>query len=110
MRPPAQPKSWTATTANITAWSTAGLEWAVHEEDEVLLLQETRLSRKQIKGARGKAASHGFDTVFAPAMPSTCGGQNKGGVGVMVKHPRKVKQIFPQGENPHFDKGRWIHA
>eukprot|EP00972_Heterocapsa_arctica_P082588 12169180-Heterocapsa_arctica.AAC.1 len=28
----------------------------------------------------------------------------------MVKHPRKVKQVFPQGENPHFEKGRWIHA
>eukprot|EP00972_Heterocapsa_arctica_P005853 863766-Heterocapsa_arctica.AAC.1 len=43
-------------------------------------------------------------------MGSTRGGQNLGGVGVMVKRPRKVKQIFPQGENPHFDKGRWIHA
>eukprot|EP00972_Heterocapsa_arctica_P032453 4781019-Heterocapsa_arctica.AAC.1 len=38
-------------------------------------------------------------------MNSTRGGQNLGGVGVLVRHPRKVKQIFPQGENPHFDKG-----
>eukprot|EP00972_Heterocapsa_arctica_P004299 639368-Heterocapsa_arctica.AAC.1 len=28
----------------------------------------------------------------------------------MVKHPRKVKQIFPTEETKHFDKGRWIQA
>eukprot|EP00972_Heterocapsa_arctica_P084551 12456200-Heterocapsa_arctica.AAC.1 len=33
-----------------------------------------------------------------------------GGVGVMVKQPRKVKHIFPSGDTKHFDKGRWIHA
>eukprot|EP00972_Heterocapsa_arctica_P098814 14579890-Heterocapsa_arctica.AAC.1 len=61
MKAPIQHKKWTAMTANITAWSTAGLEWAVHEEDEIILLQETRLSRKQIKGAKGKASSQGLD-------------------------------------------------
>jgi hypothetical protein len=109
-RLPTVGKVWTCLTANITAWSSAGLQWAVHEDDDALLLQETRLSRKQIRGAKGAATGKGYDAVFAPAMPSTCGGQNKGGVGVMVKHPRKVKQIFPEGENPHFEKGRWIHA
>eukprot|EP00972_Heterocapsa_arctica_P068584 10133403-Heterocapsa_arctica.AAC.1 len=43
-------------------------------------------------------------------MGSVLKGQNLGGVGVMVKHPRNVKQIFPTGETKHFDKGRWIHA
>eukprot|EP00972_Heterocapsa_arctica_P050218 7386654-Heterocapsa_arctica.AAC.1 len=75
-----------------------------------MLLQETRLSRKQVRGAKSSASRQGYNAVFAPAMNSTRGGQNLGGVGILVRHPRKVKQIFPQGENPHFDKGRWIHA
>eukprot|EP00972_Heterocapsa_arctica_P036056 5306286-Heterocapsa_arctica.AAC.1 len=28
----------------------------------------------------------------------------------MVKHPRKVREIFPVAKNVHFTKGRWIHA
>eukprot|EP00972_Heterocapsa_arctica_P072929 10770044-Heterocapsa_arctica.AAC.1 len=52
----------------------------------------------------------GMSAVFAPAMGSTMKGQNSGGVGVMVKYPRKVKQIFPTGDTTHFDKGRWTHA
>eukprot|EP00972_Heterocapsa_arctica_P103238 15213911-Heterocapsa_arctica.AAC.1 len=30
---PAKGKSWTSLSANITSWSTAGLEWAAHEDD-----------------------------------------------------------------------------
>eukprot|EP00972_Heterocapsa_arctica_P082203 12116253-Heterocapsa_arctica.AAC.1 len=43
-------------------------------------------------------------------MGSVLKGQTMGGVGVMVKHPREVKQILPTGETTHFDKGRRIHA
>eukprot|EP00972_Heterocapsa_arctica_P007967 1164297-Heterocapsa_arctica.AAC.1 len=43
-------------------------------------------------------------------MGSILKGRSLGGVGIMVKHPRKVKPIFPSGEAKHFDKGRWIHA
>eukprot|EP00972_Heterocapsa_arctica_P103527 15257512-Heterocapsa_arctica.AAC.1 len=28
----------------------------------------------------------------------------------MVKHPRKVRQIFPTMKCEHFSTGRWIHA
>eukprot|EP00972_Heterocapsa_arctica_P010772 1579096-Heterocapsa_arctica.AAC.1 len=28
----------------------------------------------------------------------------------MVKHPRKVREIFPPIKCEHFTKGRWIHA
>jgi hypothetical protein len=44
-------KVWSAITANITSWNTSGLAWAVHRKDEVIMLQETRLSKKQIRGA-----------------------------------------------------------
>eukprot|EP00972_Heterocapsa_arctica_P010320 1516782-Heterocapsa_arctica.AAC.1 len=58
-------------------------------------------------GAKGAATKQGFDAVFAPAMGSVPKGQNLGGVGIMVKNPRKVKQIYPSGETKHFDKGWW---
>eukprot|EP00972_Heterocapsa_arctica_P019413 2864591-Heterocapsa_arctica.AAC.1 len=28
----------------------------------------------------------------------------------MVKHPRKVREIFPVTKCEHFNKGRWTHA
>eukprot|EP00972_Heterocapsa_arctica_P026815 3946016-Heterocapsa_arctica.AAC.1 len=53
----------------------------------------------------------GRRAVFGPAVASTRNGQNIGGVWVMVKHPRKVRQIFPLGKcGNFFSKGRWIHA
>jgi hypothetical protein len=103
-------KTWTAITANITSWNTSGLAWAVHRKDEILMLQETRLAKKQIRGAKSAASRQGFHAVFAPAMKSIHKGQNLGGVGVMVKEPRKVKQVFPPEGTTHFEKGRWIHA
>eukprot|EP00972_Heterocapsa_arctica_P005462 806496-Heterocapsa_arctica.AAC.1 len=75
-----------------------------------MLLQETRLSRKQIRGAKSVAHKQGLSAVFAPAVGSILKGQSLGGVGVMVKHSRKVRQIFTTGETTHFEKGRWIHA
>ena len=98
-------KDWSAITANITSWNTSGLAWAVHRKDEVIMLQETRLSKKQIRGAKSAANRQGFHAVFAPAMHSAHKGQNLGGVGVMVKQPRKVKQIFPAEGTTHFEKG-----
>ena len=116
-RIPAQPeqdkkkeKTWTAITANITSWNTSGLAWAVHRKDDILMLQETRLAKKQIRGAKSAASRQGFHAVFAPAMKSIHKGLNLGGVGVMVREPRKVKQVFPPVGTTHFEKGRWIHA
>eukprot|EP00972_Heterocapsa_arctica_P053529 7883570-Heterocapsa_arctica.AAC.1 len=65
----------------MTAWSTSGLAWGAHEKDDVLLLQETRLAMKQVRGAKSAATRQGFDAVVAPSMGSTCRGQNLGGVG-----------------------------
>eukprot|EP00972_Heterocapsa_arctica_P058670 8650665-Heterocapsa_arctica.AAC.2 len=63
-----QEKTWTGLTANITAWKSSGLAWAVHEKDDFILLQETRLARKQVRRAKGAATKQGYDAVFAPAM------------------------------------------
>eukprot|EP00972_Heterocapsa_arctica_P053266 7844267-Heterocapsa_arctica.AAC.1 len=52
----------------------------------------------------------GRSAVFRPAMASTRNDLNIGGVGVMVKHPRQVREIFPTMKSEHFTKGRWIHA
>eukprot|EP00972_Heterocapsa_arctica_P078539 11582739-Heterocapsa_arctica.AAC.1 len=75
-----------------------------------MLLQETKLLKNQIRGAKSQADKMGRSAVFRPAMASTRNGLNIGGVGVMVKHPRKVREIFPAAKNEHFTKGRWIHA
>eukprot|EP00972_Heterocapsa_arctica_P045081 6655425-Heterocapsa_arctica.AAC.1 len=75
-----------------------------------MLLQETKLPNKQIRGAKSAAHKMGRSAVFRPAVASTRNGLNIGGVGVMVEHPRKVKQIFPTMKCEHFSKGRWIHA
>eukprot|EP00972_Heterocapsa_arctica_P001103 154402-Heterocapsa_arctica.AAC.1 len=50
-----QEKTWTGLTANITAWNSSGLAWAIHEKDDFIMLQETRLSRKQVRGAKSVA-------------------------------------------------------
>eukprot|EP00972_Heterocapsa_arctica_P017072 2524166-Heterocapsa_arctica.AAC.1 len=75
-----------------------------------MLLQETKLLKSLIRGAKGQANRKGRSAVFRPAMASTRNGLNIGGVGVMVKHPRKVREIFPPTKCEHFTKGRWIHA
>eukprot|EP00972_Heterocapsa_arctica_P105088 15484515-Heterocapsa_arctica.AAC.1 len=46
----------------------------------------------------------GRSAVFRPAMASTRNGLNIGGVGVMVKHPRKVREIFPTMKCEHFTR------
>eukprot|EP00972_Heterocapsa_arctica_P024128 3556071-Heterocapsa_arctica.AAC.1 len=56
-----QEKTWSGLAANITAWNSSGLAWAVHEKDDFILLQETRLSRKQFRGAKSAATKQGFD-------------------------------------------------
>eukprot|EP00972_Heterocapsa_arctica_P010727 1573454-Heterocapsa_arctica.AAC.1 len=75
-----------------------------------MLLQETKLPKSQIRGAKSQANRQGRSAVFRPAVASTQKGLNIGGVGVMVKHPRKVREISPPTKCEHFTKGRWIHA
>eukprot|EP00972_Heterocapsa_arctica_P105004 15472797-Heterocapsa_arctica.AAC.1 len=77
---------------------------------EFMLLQETRLLKGQICGAKSAAHKMQKSAVFGPAVASTKKGQNLGGVGVMVKHSRKVRQIHPVEKCEHFSKGRWTHA
>eukprot|EP00972_Heterocapsa_arctica_P061614 9087308-Heterocapsa_arctica.AAC.1 len=109
-KPGQEEKQWSGVTANITSWNTSGLAWAVREETEFVLLQETKLVKKQTRGAKSAAHRMGRSVVFNPAVASTKKGINIGGVGIMVKHPRKVRQIMPHKEQEHFSKGRWIHA
>eukprot|EP00972_Heterocapsa_arctica_P048287 7120881-Heterocapsa_arctica.AAC.1 len=70
-----------------------------------MLLQETKLLKGQVRGAKSAAHKMERSAVFGPAVASTRNGQNIGGVGVMVKHPRKVRQIHPSGKCEHFSKG-----
>ncbi len=72
-----QEKTWSGLTANITAWNTSGLAWAVHQKEDFILLQETRLSKKHIRGAKSVATRQGLSAVFAPAVASVLKGQSR---------------------------------
>ncbi len=98
-RIPGHDKTWSGITANLTSWKTGGVEWAIHQEYKFILIQETRLSKKQARGAKSAAHSKGNSAVFAPPIGSDRKDQNHGGVGVMVQYPRKVKHIPPPGQS-----------
>ena len=91
-------------TANVGSWRTME-EWILKRSEDVILLQETRLTATSLPAARAAAARAGWQGAWGAAAPSTHGPAS-GGLAVLCRSPRRCQAVPHAGEHAE----RWLHA
>ena len=85
--------------ANITQWSTAFVEWLYHSPVELLLIQEHHLEENAVEQAGLQAVRKGWQPLLMAAAQSKKGGTH-GGVGILFREHMSVhhhQQFMKEG-------------
>ena len=91
-------------TANLGSWRTMRT-WTESRSEDVLLLQETRVTERSIAPSQASATRAGWNSVWLPAEPNQHGPAS-GGLAILCRAPRRVQQISHTGSHAN----RWCHA
>ena len=93
--------------ANITSWGGKGADWALARDEEILLLQETRVTAEKMETTvRAASREAGRSAILRASQTTVKGKTSSGGLGVMVKGGLCVKNVHHVGLE-HYDKHRW---
>ena len=103
-KPGPEPTPLKLLTANLGSWGTMA-PWVATLPDDVLLLQETRITDAGLPAAKATAAADGWHGAWSPAQPNAAGPAS-GGLAVLARGGRRVAAIPHAGAH----RDRWLHT
>ena len=95
-------------TANITSWS-SGEAWALARAEDVVCLQEHRLTGERLAAAEAAGRRAGWSGIWEPAKRSEKWGPASGGVSILARAPRRIARV-PWADADGADAGRVVHG